>query len=173
MKKSDSLKSLSLSDMSDQIKNERIYRRIENFYDVSSRNAFYSMQRIDLIIIALSTGGIIVLLNFYKFNLENCIENNPLLLWSMALFMITIGCNLVGQWLAYKIHIIGTEWAESQMDYLNEDEEVKDQEIKEREIEEEREDRKSETYNIIRNRFDNLSYLLLIFACILFFCLLL
>lgn len=145
--------------MSDETKQERIYRRIENFYAICSRNAFYSMQRIDLIIIALSTGGVVVLLNFYRFNLENDIENNPLLLWSMGFFIITIACNLISQWFAYKTHTIESEWAEEEMKYLN-------GLIEENTIGE------SDNYNRVLGIFNYSSYLFLTLACILFFCLL-
>lgn len=159
MKKPDSRKELSLSGMSDKTKQERHYRRIENFYRISLENSYYSVKRIDLMIIALSVGGIIVLLNFYKFNLENRIENHPLLLWSMALFMITIGCNFLAQWTSYKCNTIESKWAESEMDRLNE-------EIDKNEIGD------SDDYDTATTIFNYLSYSFLVISSILLFCVL-
>lgn len=145
--------------MSDKIKQERVYRRIENFYRIARKNAYYSMQRIDLVIVALSTGGIIILLNFYKFNLENHIENNPILLWSIGLFITTIGCNLLGQWTSYKANTIESEWAENEMDKLNG-------------IIDENEIGDSDDYDIATTIFNYLSYSFLAISSILFFSLL-
>jgi len=99
---------------------DRIYNNLESYRLNSQNNKFYSMQRIDIIIISLSTGSIIVLLNYTdKIVLYNCFYMSLLYFLALIIFSLSIGSNIISQWYSHKVHQIESAWASKQMEVLN------------------------------------------------------
>lgn len=99
---------------------ERAYKNFEIFRESALNNMFYSMQRIDLIIISLSTGSIIVLLNFLNDevnSLSSCVKVFTFL--SLLFFALSILINIASQFTAHKLHSKEAEWALQEMDIMN------------------------------------------------------
>ena len=81
-------------------------------YTESYKSETYSRQRIDVVTIALSTGGIILGLSVLKFIYEQKITvNTDLLKVSIVAFAITIIVNYVNQHVAAKAHSREKKWA--------------------------------------------------------------
>ncbi|WP_412561828.1 hypothetical protein [Winogradskyella sp. MIT101101] len=81
-------------------------------YTESYKSETYSRQRIDVVTIALSTGGIILGLSILKFIYEQKIViNTALLKISIVAFAITIIVNYVNQHVAAKAHNLERKWA--------------------------------------------------------------
>ncbi|HEY9082877.1 MAG TPA: hypothetical protein VIN73_06055 [Vicingaceae bacterium] len=93
---------------------------------------FYSIQRTDLIIISVSTGGIIILLSFIDSLYENKevldIDGKILVFSSIISFVGTIFINIFSQFTAKKYHDLEANWALEEMNEMNkvEKEDVKD-----------------------------------------------
>lgn len=106
--------------MNEPDKEQRNYDSIRDYRDRSFKNAFYSIQRIDLIIISLSTGGIVALLNYLK---DVILINNEYLsnifFNSILLFVLTIIFNIASQFTSYKSNEIEGNWAHQELKRKN------------------------------------------------------
>lgn len=115
--------------------NERNYRQFEEYRLNSLQNMFYSIQRTDLIIISVSTGGIVILLSFVnslnerEIVLDSC--DKFLTFFSILFFIITIFINIGSQFTAKKYHDLEANWALQEMNELNniDKEDVQDSKI--------------------------------------------
>lgn len=98
---------------------ERAYKNFEIFRESALNNMFYSMQRIDLIIVSLSSGSIIIILNLLKetHSLPICMKVLAFVCIVMYVFAIII--NIISQFTAHKLHSKEAEWALQEMDIMN------------------------------------------------------
>lgn len=108
-----------MKEKKDTYNEERNYRNYEAFRESALNNMFYSMQRIDLIIVSLSSGSIIIILNFLKeiHCLPMCTKVFAFISILMYIFAIII--NIFSQFTAHKLHSIEAEWALQEMDIMN------------------------------------------------------
>jgi len=115
------IKSLSSNLMSqdEEKKKDRGYKTVEDFRMNALKNQFYSMQRIDLLVISLSTGGIALVLSYLKdlSPTESCLSIIGYI--SVILFFLSILTNLGSQITAHKAHANDAEWARERIQFLN------------------------------------------------------
>ena len=76
--------------------------RIKEHQKLSWQSMFYSIQRIDLLIISICGAGIYLCIETMKFCYENKIEINLLLKGSGVIFLVGIVINFVSQIFSYK-----------------------------------------------------------------------
>jgi len=81
-----------------EIKMEELKERSKK----SLESMFYSMQRIDLLIISISGAGIYIVLETLKYLTDNDICINNLIRWSGALFLLAIILNFLSQMSGFK-----------------------------------------------------------------------
>ena len=99
---------------------ERIYRNIESYRSNAQKNKFYSMQRIDLIIVSLSTGSIIALLSKVELVVESLCYCYSLAYYiSLVMIAVSIITNIISQIYSYKVHAIEVNWASQEMEIIN------------------------------------------------------
>ena len=87
----------------------------------------YSVERTDLLIIAVSAGGIVVGLNILKFITEQKLLNQSFevvwtVKWAAVTFGITIILNFISQLFAYKAHTNAANYAQQKIWEKEEDE---------------------------------------------------
>jgi len=90
---------------SEKQKKEFYEKRYTSFLKEARTMRRYSIQRFDVLIIALSTGGILLTLNMMKFLIERgeyCCHMRMLLLFTIIIFGSSIICNLLSQYIAYQ-----------------------------------------------------------------------
>lgn len=99
---------------------ERVYKCVESYRDRSFNTRFYSMQRIDLIVVTLSTGGIIAILNMLdKLIVLSCCCAKTFSMLAVISFGLTIAFNLASQFSSHALNKNEADWADSEMDRLN------------------------------------------------------
>lgn len=126
-------------------------------------NMNYGLQRLDLLIISISSGGIYTCLEMIKFLVEHnfCSYTVGTFKYPSILFIIAIVANLISQYTGYK---------SNEFDYLMCDEHIycngkEKDEVSQSQID--KLDKKSENYNKITN-FLNLSSLILLILGLIF-----
>lgn len=100
----------------DQIVNERYYRSLESHRDVCQKSVFYSIQRIDLIVISLATGTVVLVLSQIN---EVCCHKKELFSIIIGLCVCSIVVNLVSQFLAHYVNKQEVKWAMDEMTSVN------------------------------------------------------
>ena len=85
----------------------------------SDEKAFYSMQRMDLLIISISTVGIIGVIQMMKYALEKSTNLTTSAIASIVLFVIAIVLNFVSQWTGYRANQNASDWAKEGLDVIN------------------------------------------------------
>ncbi len=108
-----------MKEKKDTYNEERNYRNYEAFRESALNNMFYSMQRIDLIIVSLSSGSIIIILNFLKEVQTLPICTKVLAFISLILFVLSIIINVLSQFTAHKFHSKEADWALQEMNDMN------------------------------------------------------
>ena len=110
------------------MKNEkRYYKRVESYYNVTSRNTFYSEIMKDLMLIILPVLGIA-----YAVSLREPHPDDLVLIYlSILMCMSTIGLNFLAQCCSAKCNSDESGWAEEEMTRLNDEKEEKSEESKE------------------------------------------
>lgn len=99
---------------------DRIYNNLESYRLNSQNKKFYSMQRIDLIVVSLSTGSIIILLNSIdKIIFFDCILIKLFYFITLFVFALSIFFNIISQWYSHKVHNIESNWANKEMELQN------------------------------------------------------
>lgn len=127
------------------------------------QNMFYSIQRIDLLIISVSGAGIYLCLESLKFMYSNKLPINCSLKVSAGFFVFSIATNFISQFISYQ---------SNRYDYLNcseNEKDVQDDDSKRKAI---LYDDKSETYNKWNNYFNYTSAALMfvgLFICFIYF----
>ncbi len=127
------------------------------------QNMFYSIQRIDLLVISVSGAGIYLCLESLKFMYSNKLPINCSLKVSAGFFVFAIVTNFISQFLSYQSNM---------NDYLycsESQKEVQDEDSKRKAI---LFDDKSETFNKWNNYFNYASAILMfvgLFICFLYF----
>ena len=127
------------------------------------QNMFYSIQRIDLLVISVSGAGIYLCLESLKFMYTNKLPINSSLKVSAGFFVFAIVTNFISQFLSYHSNM---------NDYLycsENQKEVQDEDSKQKAI---LYDNKSETFNKWNNYFNYASAILMfvgLFICFLYF----
>lgn len=112
----------------DKIK-ERVYKMFEDYKINSEQNKFYSMQRIDLIIISISTGSIAGLLSkIDSFSNNECLLFNWVYFLAILSFSFSIIFNIISQLYSHDAHHIESRWAKRQMESMNQKEDDTSQE---------------------------------------------
>jgi len=135
------------------MKNEkRYYQRIENYYNTTSRNGFYSARMIDLMIVILPVLSIIYAVGFCEPNPDDLI----LTYVSILMCMSTVGSNFIAHCCAYKCHHLESNWAEAEMTRLNDEQDEKESEPE-------------EGWNTAISVFNNASYACFGISFVLFF----
>ncbi|REE16917.1 hypothetical protein DFQ09_105129 [Winogradskyella pacifica] len=113
-------------------KNKDLYREsVLQHYTESYKSETYARQRIDIITIALSTGGIVLGLSILKYIFDKNMDIDPIILKvSIFLFMLTIIINYVNQHIAVKAHNNEKKWAKKEDEItkygLDEENNIKD-----------------------------------------------
>jgi hypothetical protein len=90
---------------SEKQKKEFYEKRYASYLEEARAMRRYSIQRFDILIIALSTGGILVTLNMIKFLIERgeyCCHMQFILVITIIIFGSSIICNLLSQYIAYR-----------------------------------------------------------------------
>lgn len=103
-----------------RIKKDRSYSTMQMFRTNALTKEFYSYQRIDLLIISLSTGGILVLLSVFgnkDINLDTC--SKVLLFICLVLFVLAIFSNIFSQVFAAKANRENAEWSLNELEIIN------------------------------------------------------
>jgi magnesium-transporting ATPase (P-type) len=98
-------------------KKERILERKR----ISWEGMFYSIQRIDLLIVAISGGGIYVCMETIKFLAEKEMPIHWMIKISGAVFLLSLLSNLIGQILGQKANEFDFLMCESKLDNDSED----------------------------------------------------
>lgn len=84
------------------MKNNNQMKELRERSKNSLSSMFYSMQRIDLLIISISGAGIYVVLETLKYLVDNKICVSDLIRWSGGLFLFAIILNFLSQMSGYK-----------------------------------------------------------------------
>lgn len=148
------------------MKNTLTMDRIKERQKLSWQGVFYSIQRIDLLIVSISGAGIYVCLETLKYMHENSIYNNALIKISGFFFLVGIAFNFISQVYGRKSNYYDFLWCEEKLDCNNTPDE--DQKIKIKEL-----DYKSDFYSKKTDSLTNISiglmFLGLIFLMVYFF----
>lgn len=104
----------------------RQYKRIESYYNVTSRNNIYSVIMVDIIMVVLPLLAIIYLLDLCKINRGNT-DSIYYIYGVMSLFFSTILVNFLSHCVSIKAHRLEISWAEDEMGELNGIEENKNE----------------------------------------------
>lgn len=92
------------------------------YVDKLEKNCFYTIQRIDILAILLSTSGIILLTNLIDTLSKNGIKDFTFLKLAVTLFALTIIINLLSQLFAYLSNYMLMRFYHKKIDKLKEDE---------------------------------------------------
>jgi len=109
-----------MTDDKKQIRENRTYDNMRNYRSNALQNWFYSFQRIDLLIVTISTGGIVILLSILgdkNIVLTTCPK--VFLFLSLILFALTIIVNLFSQLFSAKANKRAADWALNEMEIIN------------------------------------------------------
>jgi len=95
-------------------------QRVKDRQKLSWQGMFYSIQRIDLLIISISGASIYVCLETLKYINDNSLENSCLIKVSGFLFLFTILLNFVSQFLGKKSNSYDYLMCENELDFGDE-----------------------------------------------------
>jgi len=129
--------------------------RIKERQKLSWQGVFYSIQRIDLLIISISGAGIYVCLETMKYIRENSLSDSNLIKVSGLLLLISIILNFVSQLYGRKSNYYDYLWCDEKLDLDGEPTAEQTANI-------EKYDTKSDLYSAYTNRLTNLSMLFML-----------
>lgn len=121
--------------------------RIKDRQKLSWEGMFYSIQRIDLLIVLISGAGIYVCLETIKYLSDKNLEINYIVKISGALFLFSIMINFLSQIFGYKSNEKDFLMCQTEIDAGKNISEKEKKEIK-------KYDKSSERYSILTNRFN-------------------
>ncbi|MBE7442755.1 MAG: hypothetical protein HS119_09925 [Flavobacteriales bacterium] len=100
---------------------ERIYKMLEDYKVNCEQNKFYSMQRVDLIVISISSGSIAGLLSKIELICNNtCWAISSIYFITIVSFLASIIFNIFSQLSSHEAHNIERRWAMNEMEKINE-----------------------------------------------------
>lgn len=129
--------------------------RIKERQKLSWQGMFYSIQRIDLLIISISGAGIYICLETLKYMFENNLNCDLIIKFSGLAFLVCIGVNFISQIYGSKTNHYDYLWCEEKLDC--EDQPPND----EQQTRIEYYDLKSEHYSKLTRRLTNWSIILM------------
>jgi len=103
--------------------------RIKERQKLSSQGIFYSVQRIDLLIVSISGAGIYLCLETLKYLKVNNIELGILIKWSGGILLLAIIVNFISQFLGNKSNYYEYLYCESILESDNEPSDIQQAEI--------------------------------------------
>ena len=80
----------------------------------SKENKLYALKRLDIMIVALSSGGIYLGMELLK--MSNEFPSKLLLVISPLIFALAIISNIISQWTGYKANVYDSEWTELEIE---------------------------------------------------------
>lgn len=100
---------------------DRTYKMLEDYKVNCEQNKFYAMQRVDLIIVSISTGSIVGLLTKIELISNNtCWVIGLIYFTAIISFVASIVFNIFSQLSSHEAHNIERRWAKNEMDKTNE-----------------------------------------------------
>ncbi|MDP3944970.1 MAG: hypothetical protein Q8Q51_03660 [Lutibacter sp.] len=84
------------------MKNNLEMERIKDRQKLSAQGMFYSIQRMDLLIVSISGAGIYVCLETLKYINDNNLLSSNLIKWSGGILLFSIVVNFISQFLGHK-----------------------------------------------------------------------
>ena len=112
------------------MKTQSTMERIKERQKLSWEGMFYSIQRIDLLVISISGAGIYVCLETLKFNKENCMDIGSLIKISGCFFLIAIIVNFISQVFGRNSNYYDYLWCEEKINSENNPNEKQQKRIK-------------------------------------------
>ena len=103
--------------------------RIKERQKLSSQGIFYSVQRIDLLIVSISGAGIYLCLETLKYLKVNNIELGILIKWSGGILLLAIIVNFISQFLGNKSNYYEYLYCESILESNNKPSDIQQAEI--------------------------------------------
>lgn len=104
----------------------------KEYYQEHRKNSFiqwaYSVQRIDLLIVAISGAGIYICLESLRYSLEHNTPNTWALKICGGIFIISLIVNFISQFTGEKTHRYEMMWADEKL--INDDVAAKDKEVR-------------------------------------------